>query len=336
MSKENISIWVHKQLTGQLSAAEQEELDKALSADATHRQLARDVQAVWEKTEAVGDDVQFDAGKAYQRFKASIAAQSEKQSGAAPLTKSIQSSGGARRVFLRYATAAAAVLVMGFFAMKFFNSSNSLTIESGSTAMVAGLPDGSQVRMAAHSSIKYNTEKFATDRKVQLTGSAIFEVQKTGSSFEVSADNMKVSVLGTTFLVKNEGKSKEVKVLEGKVVVQTNPADRVEITDKQGVVIENGVLSKIDEINFSDLSWSDPEMVYNNEPLSRVISDIESKFGVKISAKGSADLEKCTFTSGSLKNNTLEEILSLLEATYSTKISKKSPGEYQISGLSCS
>ena len=73
----------------------------------------------------------------------------------------------------------------------------------------------------------------------------------------------------------------------------------------------------IEEVDFSTLSWSDPEMVYNNEPLTRVISDIESKFGVKISTKGSSSIEKCPFTSRSLKNNTLEEILSLIEATFS-------------------
>ena len=32
-------------------------------------------------------------------------------------------------------------------------------------------------------------------------------------------------------------------------------------------------------------------MVYNNEPPSRVISDIEAKFAVKISFKGSSNIE---------------------------------------------
>ncbi|MBK8112706.1 MAG: DUF4974 domain-containing protein [Saprospiraceae bacterium] len=77
-------------------------------------------------------------------------------------------------------------------------------------------------------------------------------------------------------------------------------------------------------------------MVYNNEPLSKVISDNESKFSVKISIKGNNSIEKCPFTSRSLKNNTLEEILSIIEATFSAKIVKKAVGEYQLSGLSCS
>ena len=49
-----------------------------------------------------------------------------------------------------------------------------------------------------------------------------FEVKRMAVLFEVSADNINVSVLGTTFVVKSEGATKEVKVLEGRVAVQTN------------------------------------------------------------------------------------------------------------------
>ncbi|HRD07221.1 MAG: FecR domain-containing protein [Saprospiraceae bacterium] len=338
MSKENISIWVHKQLTGQLSAAEQEELDKALSSDASNQQLARDVQAVWEKTGTLGDDVQFDATKAFQRFKANVAAQSPRQEQVTPNVRPLSTSAGPRRIFLQYASAAAAVLVLGFFAIKWFgnNSNDIYTVESGASPVVAQLPDGSQIKLASGSIIQYNTADFAFHRNVKLQGSALFEVKKNGSPFEVSADNINVSVLGTTFVVKSEGATKEVKVLEGRVAVQTNASNRIEITGKQGVVLNNGQLTKVEDVDFSELSWSDPEMVYNNEPLSRVISDIEAKFAVKISFKGSSNIEKCPFTSGSLKNNTLEEIIKVLEAALSIKITKKSQGEYLISGGSCS
>ena len=334
MSKEKISIWVHKQLTGQLNAAEQDELDKVLAADASHQQLARDVEAVWEKTGTLGDDIQFDAAKAYQRFKANVSAQQQTESHATPKVTPI-SSGGARRVFLRYATAAAAVVVLGFFAVRWFGS-DLKTINSGATAMLVSLPDGSSVRLAPKSKISFDSDKFATHRNISLKGSALFEVSKSGLPFDVKAGKMQVSVLGTTFMVTSENENHEVKVLEGRVAVQTNDHDRQEISGKQGVVLVDGTLTRVEEADFSHVSWTDPEMAYNNEPLSRVISDIESKFGVKISVKGVSSLEKCTFTSGSLKNNTLEEILSLLEATYSTKITKKADGEFQVSGLSCS
>lgn len=334
MSKEKISIWVHKQLTGQLSAAEQAELERALAADASNSQLARDVEAVWEKAGSLGDDLAFDGAKAFQKFKVAVAAQEVTKNTTAPV--STQTVAKTRNLFIRYATAAAAVLVLGFFAVRWMGNSGQTTINTGATAMLTHLPDGSSVKLAANSSLVYNEKNFTTERKVSLTGSGIFEVEKTGTGFEVSAGDMQVTVLGTTFLVSNDKDVKEVKVMEGRVAVRASNTEKIEITDKEGVSFTNGQLKKMDEVDFSVLNWSDPEMVYNNEPLSRVISDIESKFGVKIATKGTTNLEKCTFTSGSLKNNKLDEILSLIEATYSIKIVNKGQGEYQISGLSCS
>ncbi|MBK7789316.1 MAG: FecR domain-containing protein [Saprospiraceae bacterium] len=334
MSKEKISIWVHKQLTGQLSAAEQAELEKALAADASHVQLARDVEAVWEKSGSLGDDLSFDGAKAFQRFKSAVAAQSEVNT-VAPIVAT-KTEAKTRNLFIRYASAIAAVLVLGFFAMRWMGNPGQITINSGSTAMVASLPDGSYVKLASNSSLTYNEKTFAASRKVILSGSGIFKVEKTGSGFEVLAGELHVSVLGTTFLVTHDNNVKEVKVMEGRVAVKAADSNKIEITDKEGVSLNNGKLEKIEEVDFSTLSWSDPEMVYNNEPLSKVISDIESKFSVKISIKGNNSIEKCPFTSRSLKNNTLEEILSIIEATFSAKIVKKAVGEYQLSGLSCS
>lgn len=334
MSKEKISIWVHKQLTGQLSAAEQAELDKALAADASNGQLARDVEAVWEKSGTLGDDLTFDGAKAFQRFKLAVAAQSDVDT-EAPIVAT-KTEAKTRNLFIRYASAVAAVLVLGFFAMRWMGNPGTTTINSGSTVMVASLPDGSSVKLAANSSMTFNENTFLENRKVTLSGSGIFEVEKTGKGFEVIAGDLQVSVLGTTFLVTNHKNVKEVKVMEGRVAVQAADSNKIEITDKEGVSLNNGRLEKIEEVDFSTLSWSDPEMVYNNEPLSRVISDIEAKFGVKISIKGNTNIEKCPFTSRSLKNNTLEEILSIIEATLSAKIVKKGVGEYQLSGLSCS
>lgn len=334
MNKEKISIWVHKQLTGQLSAAEQAELERALAADASLGQLARDVEAVWEKTGTLGDDLTFEGAKAFQRFKEKVATQ--EVASKARTTVAAQPVAKTRYLFIRYASAVAAVFVLGFFAVKWMGNSGQMTVSSGATAMVANLPDGSAVKLAANSSLTYDENNFDKNRKVSLTGSGIFEIEKTGNGFEVNAGDLTVTVLGTTFLVTNEKEVKEVKVMEGRVAVQVADNNKIEITDKEGVSLTNGRLEKIDEVEFSTLSWSDPEMVYNNEPLSRVISDIESKFAVKISIKGNTSIEKCPFTSRSLKNNTLEEVLSLIEATFSAKIVKKAVGEYQISGLSCS
>ena len=88
------------------------------------------------------------------------------------------------------------------------------------------------------------------------------------------------------------------------------------------MVLNNGQLTKVEDVDFSELSWSDPEMVYNNEPLSRVISDIEAKFAVKFRSKVAAT-SKSAHLPRQFENNTLEEIIKVLEAALSIKITKR-------------
>ncbi|MBK8699605.1 MAG: FecR family protein [Saprospiraceae bacterium] len=335
MSREEISLLVHKKLTGQLSDAEKQELDATLSKSEGYGQLSREIEAVWSRTGALGDDLAFDGKAAFQKFKNKIGSEGSNAQ-TAPLTILSAKRNNSRMVFLRYAAAAAAVFVTAFFAIQFFSGANLTTVSTGSQSMVAMLPDGSRISLAANSEISYDKSKFTQGREISLRGTAVFEVEKTGQSFSVHTDKLHVAVMGTTFMVSDSKAGQQVKVMEGKVAVNTKNKTSLILQGREGANLQNGQLTRMEEVTFNDMAWTEPEMVYNNEPVSRVISDIEAKFGVKISLKSVQNLDKCTFTSGSLKNNRLEEVLSLLEATYATKVVRKSDKEYTIGSLNCS
>ena len=319
-------------MSGQLEKVESDLLAKELVSNDSSATLEKDLNQIWEETGKVSDNITFDHKKAYQKFKSTIETTSQStviESASNAETSTIKT---ARTINLRYVLAIASMLILGFFAVNTMRHSDNITINSGDTVQLITLPEGSKVTMSPNASISYNKEEFSTLRKISLKGSALFEVEKTGTKFLVESNGFDVNVLGTTFYVESSDNEQNVKVLEGKVEVSTKN-NKVLITDRQGVNVEGETIKLIEDLDFRDINWTDPEMIYNNEPVSRVISDIEAKFGVKINFRASQNIDNCTFTSGSLKNNNLDQILNLLEATFSTKFTKKSRKRIFIRGI---
>jgi transmembrane sensor len=340
--KPEFNIQFHKHLTQQLTADEEKELLDQISSDESMQNLASDYTHIWNDSETVMDNVTFDSGRAYAKFRAATQAPSTSADSVPQLT--VVSSDketstpiySLRTRFLKYAVSAAAIFALGFFAVKFVSGSNDYTtVNTNAVAATVHLLDGSDVKLAPNSTITYQTENFGSNRNVELKGSALFHVAKNGNQFVVHSNGFDVKVLGTTFYVSNKSGAKEVRVLEGKVEV-SNKSSKVLITDRQGATVNEQAITFEENINFTDISnLSQDEMIYRNEPITKVISDLEIKFGVKMHFRVTQVLDGCTFTSNSLKNNKLSDIISLLEASFGTTFTKVGEKEYTIGALRC-
>ncbi len=323
MNNKDINLLVHKKVTNQISREESLQLEQMISSDLVIKSEAEKIASTWDSALSLGDDVQFDSKKAFSKFL--IQTQEVRQNVHVKETKILT---------LRRIMAVAAVFALAFFAFNFLAKTSDTLIESGSNAMTAYLPEGSEIKLGPNSSISYNKTGFNTERKITLKGSGIIHVSKVGVPFIVQGNDFEVEVMGTTFFVESDGSKENVRVLEGKVEVR-NASSKVQITDKQGVTIEKKQLIKSDNVNFSDLGWQNDKMEYNNTPLSKVLADIESKFSVSISVKSTDAIRNCTFTSGSLVKLPLDQIISIMESTYSTKFFKKSASEYTLGSINC-
>ncbi|HJW29309.1 MAG TPA: FecR family protein, partial [Saprospiraceae bacterium] len=80
------------------------------------------------------------------------------------------------------------------------------------------LPESSEVRLNAGSSVTYNGRNFTKDREIHLKGEAFFKVQH-GSKFTVLTEQGSVTVLGTSFNVIAWPDRFEVSCYTGKVKV---------------------------------------------------------------------------------------------------------------------
>lgn len=87
------------------------------------------------------------------------------------------------------------------------------------------LPDSSRITLFPHSSVSLVAYAGKFDRHLSMTGRVKFEVRKDqGKSFIVTSESLKVSVLGTSFIIddRSHSENKHVDVQNGRVAVSIN------------------------------------------------------------------------------------------------------------------
>ena len=175
------------------------------------------------------------------------------------------------------------------------------------TAMDYELPDGSKVKLMGNSSLSYNRVTWFWERKLQLLGKALFKVTP-GKTFTVQTEAGDVSVLGTKFLVVQQGKKMLVNCEEGSVKVAT-PVGQRTLTAGQSVRCDETKIVPVErKVPTPEAEY--PEVLgYEDDPLINVVADIEQIF--KLTVIGHEKCEGLTYSGTVLTrdlNATLENV----------------------------
>jgi len=178
------------------------------------------------------------------------------------------------------------------------------------------LSDGTTGWLNSNSSIKYNGN-FNSDRQVNLTGEAFFDVFKDEKRpFSVNTDEVTLKVLGTRFNIasyKNE-ENVEVVLEEGKLIFTEN-----EMNSSYTMSPNDLATYKKTQKNFSTeevdpkkyLSWTEGKLVFRNDPLDVIARRMERWYNIDVEIKGCSDAGlrlRATFI-----DENLEEVLYLLK-----------------------
>jgi transmembrane sensor len=114
------------------------------------------------------------------------------------------------------------------------------------------LPDGTRIILNAGSKLEYPKEFDGKTREVYFTGEGFFDVREDKKHpFIIHADEMNIKVLGTAFNVKSYrgDKTSEATLIRGSIAVTMNdrPAERVILKPSQKLVIMNSKDSRAGE-----------------------------------------------------------------------------------------
>lgn len=180
------------------------------------------------------------------------------------------------------------------------------------------LPDGTKVWLNAASSLKYPEAFIGSERKVELTGEAYFEVAKNKNlPFRVMSKNQEIEVLGTHFNVNNymDDKAAKTTLLEGSIIISNSKSKKVLKAGEQAIIKNYGmaeieVLSNVDADD--ETAWKNGQFRFNNAGLKTILNQLERWYDIKIDY---STVPEKRYNGMVPRKAKLSEVLKMLELT---------------------
>ena len=197
------------------------------------------------------------------------------------------------------------------------------------------LADGSIVKLNTNSSLSFPDKFEGRHREVTLSGEAFFDVAHNPSApFVVNTSQGKVTVLGTTFNIRENSKVGEITLVSGKVKVADVANTAVSLKPNQQARLSEG-RQGIDTLTVDVrpyIEWKDNVLSFRQRELEYAIADLEDWYGVDI-ALLNPELKSCRITAR-YENESLENVLEsfkfMLKGNYTLQDKKVT-----ISGKGC-
>lgn len=175
------------------------------------------------------------------------------------------------------------------------------------------LPDGSKVWLNASSSIRFPSVFPASERKVEITGEAYFEVAKDKSKpFRVKFNQSEVQVLGTSFNImaySEEGPSKTT-LVEGSVFIKNVGKNAKLKPGQQAAVLSSGQIKTkyiaLDEA----VAWKNGMFYFKNAGIEEVMRQLSRWYDVEIDYSGKIPARQ--FTGKVSRDVNLSEVANML------------------------
>jgi ferric-dicitrate binding protein FerR (iron transport regulator) len=305
-------------LSGEASMQEQREVTRWVEADEKNQKYFEEFSTIWNASQAAGgfDDAYLkeDWSKIQVRIKAAHVNRTSKT--------------GTQRSLVFWLARVAAVFLFAiglyFVTQGIYRHQpmKEMTMASGVEKVTLTLPDGSTVYLNSNSKLTYPEIFDDNAREVTLEGEAFFEVTPNSQRpFLIKTDPVTTEVVGTSFNINSKKNNVAVTVFTGKVLLYKEKADAIGMTvGEQGIYSDKGLTKKVNR-DPNLLSWKTNVLIFQNTPLTKVVSDLTEHFGQRIEIAPKM-LEWCTLTSR-FQDQTLEEVLQELTVVFSIRVEKR-------------
>lgn len=190
------------------------------------------------------------------------------------------------------------------------------------------LSDGTRVWLNAASALRFPVEFIGTERTVELSGEAYFEVAEDKTRpFRVSTDKQVVEVLGTSF---------NINAYENEALVTTTLVEgRVQIKvpgTAQGCTLAPGKASLLDrtagELSVQDsdpesaLDWKNGDFVFQEEDLQSIMRRVARWYDIEVVYDGE-DSSRLIFNGWVSRSKPLSAVLRTMELTGKVRFNVK-------------
>jgi len=313
-----------KYLLGETDAAESSEAELWINAGEANKKYYEGIKLIWQESERIAATSNPDEDGAWQRLQKRIDTDTLEEQ---PI-RQIKSS--RKFGWLKVAASVALISVVSYFAYNQFWSTTPVSKSSGQETLTQSLPDGSSVTLNSGSQIIYPAHFRGEQRLVQLNGEGFFKITPDKTKpFIIKVKAVTVSVVGTSFNVKNVNGKTEVIVATGIVKVNSqgrqvllHPGEKViaDENDADLVIQKNNgslynyyitkelvcvatplteLVEKLNQVYSSDIRIANPQLrnlpitvTFRGESLQQVLNIVAQTFKIKVESKGSQILLK--------------------------------------------
>ncbi|MFZ5517536.1 MAG: FecR family protein [Candidatus Zhuqueibacterota bacterium] len=309
-----------KSIAGEISSAEQKELEHWLNASAENRSGYQEIQQIWQKAEIISIAGNLQIDEQWERLSRDLGLMhAEKHRKLSPASSGIRVR--MKRFFkpgLRPAYAIVGVAIIVLIALVSIQKQEVIPVlqeivtNNGETTECM-FSDGSTVRLNSGSSIQFSSVFSDTARQVFLKGEGFFAIAKENRPFVVNTESAKTVVLGTEFNVWARGS-------ETRVIVKSGIVRFLSLKNKEDVVLLENQMSCLDEkaaptspktvdADFL-LGWLKGRLVFERTPILEIIAELERRYNISI-VMDNVDVKNETITA-SFDSSSLETIFASL------------------------
>ncbi|HTJ13180.1 MAG TPA: FecR domain-containing protein [Dinghuibacter sp.] len=288
-----------KYLLGEATAAEREQVTGWCALDAANRRYFDHFRLLWDASRAQAPAEPVDEMAAWERF------QARRAEPAMSPVRSIRR----HRSPLLWVAAAAVIALTATAIWGYLN--RTLTLQSNAIALTQTLPDGSQVTLNKHSSLKY-TARF--DRSVTLDGEGFFDIrQNPAQPFLVKVGAATVQVLGTSFNIRQGDSATIVTVETGRVAIRVGGDRQQEIGAGQEVRITAGGATIRTTTDQLYQYYRTRVFACHATPLGRLAQVLSEAYDtpIRIDTPGAADLP----LTATFRDESLDQVLDVATKT---------------------
>lgn len=260
-----------KYLLGEATAVEQEQVQEWLHAEPGNTAYYNELKKVWDRSRQLVSKSTVDENKAWEKFRHRIHPEIK-----APSSHRI----GWRRI------AAAVILLIGLSVAGYWllnRPEKEVIVEAAETAVTDTLPDKSVITVNKRSSISYPSAFKGDTRTVKLQGEAFFNVTPDKKKpFIVYVNDVKITVVGTSFNVKTKNGKVEVIVESGIVRVEKgNEVEELRADQKVTLAKDSAAVTETVTDRLYNY-YRTREFVCDNTPFWKLVEVLNEAYGVNI------------------------------------------------------
>jgi len=190
---------------------------------------------------------------------------------------------------------------------------NTLSTTKGQTYSLL-LSDGSRITLNSASSIRFPVSFAGDKRQVQITGEVYFQVAHDASKpFEVTAGDMVLQVLGTTFNVNAYADEEAIKatLVEGSIEVKKGTRKKVIKPGQQAQVLSDDI--QVTEADVDKITaWKQGYFRFKEDKLSDAMKNIARWYDVEVVFEGKA--ANVEISGGIPRSANVSEVIKMLAA----------------------